>query len=192
MPLPEPAALASTPSTSRDESSLRAELRSYLAAELPANMLPDVLMTVPAWPRTPSGKIDWKRLPAPGTRFLASVQVMQLPGTADEKCLADIWKLVIGLDEVSVHDNFFEIGGTSLLLTQVHQLIQTRLGITFPLSVLFQYPTIHALSGWLAGQTGTGAGREASARTVPSRTFARTRRDRRPVRTSVPSQGGVS
>lgn len=192
MPLPEPAALASTPSTSRDESSLRAELRSYLAAELPANMLPDVLMTVPAWPRTPSGKIDWKRLPAPGTRFLASVQVMQLPGTADEKCLADIWKLVIGLDEVSVHDNFFEIGGTSLLLTQVHQLIQTRLGITFPLSVLFQYPTIHALSGWLAGQTGTGAGREASARTVPSRTFARTRRGRRPVRTSVPSQGGVS
>ena len=188
--LPEPAALASTPATSRDESSLRAELRSFLAAELPQNMLPDVLMTVPAWPRTPSGKIDWKRLPAPGTRYLASVQGMQLPSTADEKCLADIWKLVIGLDEVSVHDNFFETGGTSLLLTQVHQLIQTRLGLSFPLSVLFQYPTIHGLSGWLAGRGGSSAGAAAAA-PAASRAVARTRRGRRPLRQS-PTEGGVS
>ena len=82
---------------------------------------------------------------------------MQLPGTADETCVADIWKLVIGLDEVSVHDNFFEIGGTSLLLTQVHQMIQTKLKKNFPLSVLFQYPTIHALSVYLSGQEQTAA-----------------------------------
>ncbi len=157
VPLPDPAECANVPATSRDESSLRARLRGYLAEELPKSMLPDVLVTVPEWPRTPSGKIDWKRLPSPNARLFASASGMQLPGTADEKCVADIWKLVIGLDEVSVHDNFFEIGGTSLLLTQVHQMIQTKLKKNFPLSVLFQYPTIHALSVYLSGQEQTAA-----------------------------------
>lgn len=160
-PLPDVSVCANVPATSRDESALRARLRDFLGAELPGNMLPDVLVTVPSWPRTPSGKIDWKRLPSPSTRLAASASGMQLPGTADEKSIADIWKLVIGLDEVSVHDNFFEVGGTSLLLTQVHQLIQTRLRRTFPLSVLFQYPTIHALSVHLAGQEQAAATKAA-------------------------------
>ena len=190
-PLPEVSDCANVPATSRDESTLRARLRDFLAAELPQNMLPDVLVTVPSWPRTPSGKIDWKRLPSPNTRLAASASGMQLPGTADERSIADIWKLVIGLDEVSVHDNFFEVGGTSLLLTQVHQMIQTRLKRTFPLSVLFQYPTIHALSVHLAGQEqaafagAAGATGQAGLAGRNSRAADRShRRSRRSVRQS--------
>ena len=143
------ACLANAPAASRDETSLRSDLRDYLADHLPQTMLPDVILTVPEWPRTPSGKIDWKRLPSPNTRLFSSTSGMQLPSTPEESRIADIWKLVIGIDEVSVHDNFFEIGGTSLLLTQVHQMIQHTLHRTFPLSVLFQFPTIHTLVAWL-------------------------------------------
>ncbi|MFT4301571.1 MAG: condensation domain-containing protein [Desulfovibrio sp.] len=141
--------LANAPASSRDETMLRSHLRDYLKEHLSPAMVPDVILTVPQWPRTPSGKIDWKRLPSPNMRLFASTSGMQLPATPEETRIADIWKLVIGLDEVSIHDNFFEIGGTSLLLTQVHQMIQSDLGKTFPLSTLFQYPTIHALTEWM-------------------------------------------
>ncbi len=141
--------LANAPAFSRDETTLRSHLRDYLKEHLSPAMVPDVILTVPEWPRTPSGKIDWKRLPSPNMRLFASTSGMQLPASPEETRIADIWKLVIGLDEVSIHDNFFEIGGTSLLLTQVHQMIQSDLGKAFPLSILFQYPTIHALTEWM-------------------------------------------
>ncbi len=186
-PCTDPAALASAPAASRDESGLRAELRVWLESQLPKSMLPDVILTVPEWPRTPSGKIDWKRLPSPNTRLFTGTGGMQLPGTQEETRLADIWKLVIGIDEVSVHDNFFEIGGTSLLLTQVHQLIRTRMGRSFPLSVLFQYPTIRALAAHLAesGREGDAAGRAPQRAPGARAAAARRARRERPARSTA-------
>ncbi len=143
------ARFVNTSARSRDETKLRAQLREYLGANLSAYMMPDVFLTLEEWPRTPSGKIDWMRLPSPNMRTFTSTAGMQRASTTEEKNLADIWKLVIGIDEVSVHDNFFEIGGTSLLLTQVHHMIQNRLAKKFPLTTLFQYPTIHSFIQWL-------------------------------------------
>jgi amino acid adenylation domain-containing protein len=142
-------ALANTPARARDEAARRAVLRDYMNQKLPPAMVPDIMVTMPDWPRTPSGKIDWKRLPNPSLRVFAGGGEIQRPASRREISLADIWKLVIGIDELSVHDNFFEIGGTSLLLTQVHQMLQEASGRTFPLAVLFQYPTIHGLAAWL-------------------------------------------
>jgi acyl carrier protein len=67
------------------------------------------------------------------------------PETESERILADIWQSLIGIDRVGVHDNFLEIGGDSLLATQVTARIRKRLRIELPISALFEEPTISAL-----------------------------------------------
>lgn len=159
-------------SRNREDAGLRAQVREFAASNLPAHAVPDVLLTLDEWPRTPSGKIDWMRLPSPNVRMFAGTAVMQRASHATEKMLVEIWKLVIGIDDVSVHDVFFEIGGTSLLLAQVHQMLQQRLHREIPLTELFRNPTVHSLAAWLSQQEQTakdmaaGSGITGTARAV--------------------------
>lgn len=145
---------ANSTSRRREEADIRSQVREFLEASLPAHSVPDVVMTLEQWPRTPSGKIDWMRLPSPNLRMFTGSAGMQRAGCATEEMLADMWKMIIGIDDVSVHDVFFEIGGTSLLLAQVHQMLQGRLQRKIPLATLFQNPTISSLAAWLASEAG--------------------------------------
>ncbi|WP_051967516.1 non-ribosomal peptide synthetase [Kitasatospora mediocidica] len=137
------------------------ELRAHLAELLPAYLVPRAFVPVDRIPLTANGKVDTAALPAPDPTAARTG-----PGTAPrselESTLAGIWRAVLGLDEVGVHDNFFDLGGHSLALATVHGRLTEALGRRLPMVTLYQHPTIAALATALAtpaaGEGGTAAG----------------------------------
>ncbi len=126
-----------------------AALRTALRAGLPEYMVPSDFVVLPALPLSPNGKLDRRALPAPsrgaapaGARFVA-------PETDTERLLATLWAGALGRESVGVEDNFFDLGGHSLKLGQVHAGIRTRFPAAPGLLELFQYPTIRGLAARL-------------------------------------------
>ncbi|MEO8429883.1 MAG: amino acid adenylation domain-containing protein [Acidobacteriota bacterium] len=122
-----------------------ADLRSDLAARLPSFMIPSAFVFLPSMPLTPSGKLDRGALPAPGLARPDLEKPFVAPTTRTEKVLAGIWKELLRLDRVGTDDNFFSLGGHSLLLIQVSFRLRTSLGVDLPLRFFFELPTISAL-----------------------------------------------
>lgn len=120
----------------------QAALRRYLQAHLPPVMVPRVFVNLEALPRSANGKIDRRALPTLDWQQLIDQQTFTAPRTALESKLAAIWSDVLGIPTVGIHDDFFMLGGHSLMLTQLRTRIQDRLGIVVPLQLLFQSPTI--------------------------------------------------
>jgi amino acid adenylation domain-containing protein len=121
-----------------------AELRGYLGERLPEYMVPSLFITLDELPLTPNGKVDRRALPAPELRPELS-DTYVAAGTPAERVLADIWCKVLGLEQVGVHDNFFDLGGHSLLATQVISRVQEIFDVELPLSSLFATPTVDGL-----------------------------------------------
>ncbi|MCZ0904296.1 AMP-binding protein, partial [Microcoleus sp. HI-ES] len=96
-----------------------AELRRYLQGQLPDYMVPAVFVNVEAMPKTPSGKIDRRALPAPDSQRQELSQSYAAPQSELELLLAGVWSKLLKLDRVGIHDNFFEIGGNSLMTLQI-------------------------------------------------------------------------
>ncbi|MFD8757364.1 phosphopantetheine-binding protein, partial [Kitasatospora sp. NPDC059577] len=86
--------------------------------------------------------------------------------------IAGIWAEVLGVDRVGVHDNFFDLGGHSLLLTQVRNLVTARLGVTLPMIALFQHTSVRALTRYLSDR---GAARVDTTALVRARQDGRAR-----------------
>ena len=130
------------PEAGADE--VKADLRRHLEAQLPGYMVPDTLMLLDALPLTVSGKLDRRRLPMPEpiTRHV------DRPLREDERFIAQTWGAVLGRESVAPDENFFEAGGTSLLLVQVHTRLKRRYP-DLPLVDLFRFPTIERLAGHL-------------------------------------------
>ncbi|MFC0527598.1 amino acid adenylation domain-containing protein [Phytohabitans kaempferiae] len=125
---------------------LPAELRQYLERELPAYLVPAAFVELDALPLTPNGKVDRRRLPAPdGDRPEVGEEYVE-PRSPVERTLADIVAAVVGLARVGAHDNFFEIGGDSILAIQVVARAQEA-GLRLTPFDLFAHPTVSALSG---------------------------------------------
>ena len=124
-------------------------LRSFLGDKLPYYMIPDIFVYLEALPLTPNEKIDRKALPDPEETRPDLEQNFVAPTTNFEKSLADIWSQVLKLDRVGVEDNFFDLGGNSLLSVQVSARLQQVLGLEVSVIKLFQYSTIRTLSGYL-------------------------------------------
>jgi amino acid adenylation domain-containing protein len=122
------------------------DLRAFLRERLPDYMVPSAFVLLPALPLTPSGKVDRKALPAPSQKGPAPDQAVTAPRSAVEAALVAIWNEVLDVERVGVHDNFFDLGGHSLLGTQVIARISTVLGVKLPLRFLFEAPTIAALA----------------------------------------------
>jgi acyl carrier protein len=118
-------------------------LRGFLTERLPEYMVPAVFVHLESMPLTASGKIDRKALPAPDWKPQAAHVA---PRTPVEEKLAAIWAEVLEIDRVSVHDNFFEIGGHSLLVTQVVSRLRGGLGVEIPLRTVFEVPTVAGLA----------------------------------------------
>jgi amino acid adenylation domain-containing protein len=135
-----------------------ATLRAFLGARVPAHLLPAWIVPLDTLPRTPSGKIDRRALPAPDPKEASPVSNDLPPPRPDlEATIANIWCDVLGRDQVGRQQPFFEIGGHSLLLAQVHERLQRDLARDIPFITLFKHPTVAALAGVLGGPVTGGA-----------------------------------
>jgi amino acid adenylation domain-containing protein len=128
------------------------ELRDHVRSNLPEHMVPAAFVFLPALPLTPSGKIDRRALPLPG-KEPSRPTFRSAPLTDLERRISEVWRQVLQVDEVSVDDNFFDIGGHSLLMVQVQRSLADVLRKEIQLVDLFKYPTISSLAKRL-GQNG--------------------------------------
>jgi amino acid adenylation domain-containing protein len=126
-------------------------LLGFLREYLPDYMAPRAYVFLDAFPRTPAGKVDRAALPSPDDARGAAGAAYVAPASELERRIADIWRDALRLERVGVDDNFFDLGGHSLLVAQVHGRLETALGRAFPLMLLFTHPTVRSLAGWLAG-----------------------------------------
>ncbi|MEQ1691718.1 MAG: amino acid adenylation domain-containing protein, partial [Gemmatimonas sp.] len=131
-------------------------LRAELACHLPEYMVPAAFVALQTMPLTPNGKVDRDALPAPDARAFASEE-FEAPVGEIETALAHIWSEVLGLPQVGRRDSFFALGGHSLLAMKVIARIRVALQAELPLRILFDAPTIAALSQHLAQHSAESA-----------------------------------
>jgi amino acid adenylation domain-containing protein len=117
------------------------ELREYLESHLPEYMVPQAFVKLDALPLTPNGKVDRRALPAPGSSRPDLERLYVAPRTELEETLAAIWTSVLGLEQVGIYDNFFDIGGDSIRSVRVVALAKER-GLEFTVQQLFRDQTI--------------------------------------------------
>ena len=117
-----------------------AVLKQYLKQSLPDYMIPAAIVSLTAFPLTPSGKLNTRQLPAPDLSSILGESYVAPTNTA-ETVLCDIWADILGLDRVGINDDFFSLGGHSLLATQLLSRMRDQLEINLPLKYLFRYPT---------------------------------------------------
>jgi acyl carrier protein len=114
-------------------------------------MIPSRFVFLDRFPETPTGKVDRRKLPAPlDERATLSHEIVE-PKTQIEQNIAAIWREVLHVDKVGIHDNFFDIGGNSLLLAQVHVRLETELQQQLSMVDMFQHPTIRTLVDFFSG-----------------------------------------
>ncbi|HEX9134480.1 MAG TPA: phosphopantetheine-binding protein [Ktedonobacteraceae bacterium] len=121
-------------------------LRDALATQLPDYMIPAVFVVLQALPLTPNGKIDRAALPAPETANTLRDGAMVAPGTLTERRLAKIVTSLLGIEQVGIDDNFFLLGGSSLMGTQLITQVAEVFGVELGLLTLFDAPTVRQLS----------------------------------------------
>ena len=122
------------------------DLRDHLKNQLPDYMIPSAFVCLDQLPLMANGKIDRKALPRPSDERLVTAQTYIAPRTPIEELLCQIWQDVLSVDKVGVNDNFFDLGGHSLLGTMVMSRVASLFGIDFPLLFLFELPTIANLA----------------------------------------------
>ncbi|BAZ19381.1 non-ribosomal peptide synthase (plasmid) [Kalymmatonema gypsitolerans NIES-4073] len=121
-------------------------LLRFLQEKLPEYMVPYSFVLLDALPLTPTGKVDRRALPAPGTTRPKFKEDFVAPRTLIEEILAGIWAEVLGIELVGIHDNFWELGGHSLLATQIISRLRDPLKVELRFSSLFAFPTIAELA----------------------------------------------
>jgi amino acid adenylation domain-containing protein len=128
-----------------------AALRKRAATKLPHFMVPAAIVVLDALPLTPTGKIDVNALPEP-TRTTGN---QTGPRTDVEQLVADAWCAALGVPEIGLRENFFDVGGHSLLMASVARRLEDKLGRPIPLHRMFQYPTVAALAAFLTEESTT-------------------------------------
>lgn len=126
------------------------ELRMFLLQKLPEYMVPQTFLLLNALPLTPNGKVDRRALPAPEGERPALTAAYVAPRTEVERTIAAVWQEVLRIENVGTQDNFFDLGGHSLLLTQVYSKLRRITHRDLSMLDLFRYPTISALADYLS------------------------------------------
>ena len=125
-------------------------LRELLKKKLPEYMVPAAFVFLEKLPLTASGKTDRKALPAPDCQQPELDGQFMPPQTELERKIASVWQKVLGLERVSIDEHFFDLGGHSLLLVQVHGALRETLQTEFPIVTLFEHPTVGSLAAHLS------------------------------------------
>ena len=118
-------------------------LRAHLLGKLPVTMIPSAFVFLPSLPLSPSGKVDRRALPEPAEETVATAWAP--PVTAAEKTLAEIWSQVLGRDDIGIHDNFFALGGDSIIGIQILSRA-AQAGLRLTPRQIFRHPTISELA----------------------------------------------
>ena len=144
------------------------ELRRHAAELLPTHMVPALIIVLDSVPLTPVGKLDVKSLPVP---VFDSANEFRAPTNPMEAAVADVFASVLGLEQVSVDDSFFDLGGNSLIATRLVTEMRSRLGRDVPLQVIFLDPTPAGIARRVDGTetAGTAAIDEALGVVIPLR-----------------------
>jgi pyochelin synthetase len=159
------------------------QLRTALESFLPAYMIPSSFLMMDALPLNANGKVDRSLLPAP---VAAPVPVPTEPANGApavkegmEEIILSVWKKALGVEHLGPTDNFFDLGGDSILIVEVHAELQQTLNRKFSVTDLFQYPSIRALSNYLDGQGSQVASSEIAERIRKHRSaMAKQRKDK--------------
>ncbi|HEY3323839.1 MAG TPA: amino acid adenylation domain-containing protein [Planctomycetota bacterium] len=132
------------------------ELQTFLKTKLPDYMIPPAFVTLTALPLTPSGKVDRKALPEPSPAKVLRATRHVAPRDKIEAELAKAWESILGVSNIGVGDNFFDLGGYSLMAVRLVSFIEKLYGKSLPLATLLQAPTVEELAailrqnGWTA------------------------------------------
>ncbi|MET7798192.1 amino acid adenylation domain-containing protein [Streptomyces decoyicus] len=125
------------------------EIKTHLAASLPEYMVPSAVVVLDTLPLTPNGKVDRKALPDPAT-VQEPVSGHLAPRNAVEETIAGVWSEVLGVDSFGVDDDFFALGGNSILSVRAVSRMRKALGLKLSPRVLFDTPTVAALAASIA------------------------------------------
>ncbi|MET9443779.1 non-ribosomal peptide synthase/polyketide synthase [Streptomyces sp. NPDC006610] len=152
-----------------DAAPAAAELRAHLERLLPAHMVPAAYVPMPALPLTVNGKLDRRALPAPGPDGYAAGADRTPPRTPAERLVAAAWADVLGAGEVSAGDDFFALGGDSILAVRVTARLRAAFGPDVSPRLLFTHPTVSALAAVLGepAADGTAVSADAIPATAP-------------------------
>lgn len=123
------------------------ELRDFMAPLVPEYMVPSIFMILPALPLKANGKVDRQALPEP--QIILDERRETRPQTDLERQLLDLWTETLEIPNMGVEDSFFDLGGHSLLAARLFALMRERLGLSPPLHLLFDAPTVRAFAGLL-------------------------------------------
>lgn len=119
------------------------QLRIYLSEHLPSYMIPSLLIPMDCFPLTINGKLDRNALPSPN--FTINKMSYVAPSTELEICMCAIWESILGIEKIGVNDDFFSLGGTSLLVIKLVSKIYNELDIRIKPSIIFKLGTVHML-----------------------------------------------
>ncbi|WP_375501071.1 amino acid adenylation domain-containing protein [uncultured Nostoc sp.] len=135
-----------------DETLTTSELRSYLKELLPEYMIPGVFIFLDTLPLLPNGKVNRRALPVPEDLRPTLTTTYEVPQSEMEQQIAKLWQEVLHIEKVGIHDNFFDLGGHSLLMIQVNHKLRTILQRNISVVEMFQNPTIYSLAQYLSQQ----------------------------------------
>ncbi len=127
------------------------DVRDFLSKGLPDYMVPTKLVSLKSMPLTPNGKIDRKGLDLLGEQLGTGKEYVP-PQNQLEQQIAGVWQEVLGLEKVGIHDNYFELGGTSFDLIKGNHRLKEVLGKNVPVVAMLRHTTVHALANYLNQQ----------------------------------------
>lgn len=133
-----------------DSSEKHPNVREELSKIVPNFMIPNIFMWINDFPLTTNGKIDKKSLPTPEYVRQDSETHLRKPRTETEKEVAEVWSDVLQIEDIGIDENFFEMGGTSIMAVKVVAEIEKITGKRFPLSILFEYSTVEKFAKLLS------------------------------------------
>ena len=136
------------------------ELRSLLKQRLPDYMVPSAFVLLDTLPLLPNGKVDRQALPPPAVTRQNLETSFVAPRSPVEEILTGIWSEVLGLDQVGIHDNFLELGGHSLMATQIISRVIDRFRVELPVKSLLEAPTVAEMAVVIVQNQAKKAGEE--------------------------------
>jgi amino acid adenylation domain-containing protein len=131
-----------------------ADLRTFLSGKLPHYMIPARFISMAAFPLSPNGKVDRAALPAPVVAN--SVSAVEAPSTELEQRLVELWQRILRVERVGLDDNFFDLGGDSLMIVAAHSNLQKTFEVEIPVTDLFEFTTIRTLARHLGEKAPSG------------------------------------